>query len=243
MVYPAILPLMRTPRLPVVDWTDASRRFKWTRPFRRKTKSGFCVYAITFQLVCTLRIGCWMCPIAGLFLLPCPCSLGAFWRRDTCTFPPLLRIKSLYSGYTLSLTYLLYWLRYHDSSHLPLTGARKSHLMWWNMQVCFVRASPSRVRKHPQKICRCCWQFVNSRQLVRSRHNRGFLKTLQYQDAIQITNPLLTHPFTRNIWWRKWTSKRVFPSPVKDISELFVSLTSLVAYQQGPCTGNALCPL
>ena len=25
------------------------RRFKWTRPFRRKTKSGFCVCAITFQ--------------------------------------------------------------------------------------------------------------------------------------------------------------------------------------------------
>jgi len=29
------------------------RRFKWTRPFRRNTKSGFCVYAITFQLACT----------------------------------------------------------------------------------------------------------------------------------------------------------------------------------------------
>ena len=26
-----------------------SRRFKWTRPFRRKTKSGFCACAITFQ--------------------------------------------------------------------------------------------------------------------------------------------------------------------------------------------------
>jgi len=25
------------------------RRFKWTRPFRRKTKSGFCAGAITFQ--------------------------------------------------------------------------------------------------------------------------------------------------------------------------------------------------
>jgi len=24
-------------------------RFKWTRPFRRKTKSGFCACAITFQ--------------------------------------------------------------------------------------------------------------------------------------------------------------------------------------------------
>jgi len=49
MVYPALLLLMCTPRLPVVDWTDATRRFKWTRPFRRKTKSGFCACAITFQ--------------------------------------------------------------------------------------------------------------------------------------------------------------------------------------------------
>jgi len=30
------------------------RRFKWTRPFRRKTKYGFCACAITFQLACTL---------------------------------------------------------------------------------------------------------------------------------------------------------------------------------------------
>ena len=30
------------------------RRFKWTRPFRRKTKSGFCVCAITFQLASTM---------------------------------------------------------------------------------------------------------------------------------------------------------------------------------------------
>jgi len=31
---------MRTPWLPVVYWTDAPRRFKWTRPFCRKTKFG-----------------------------------------------------------------------------------------------------------------------------------------------------------------------------------------------------------
>jgi hypothetical protein len=29
------------------------RRFKWTRPFHRKTKSGFCACAITFQTQCT----------------------------------------------------------------------------------------------------------------------------------------------------------------------------------------------
>ena len=41
MVYPALLPLMRTPRLPAVDWTDAPRRFKWTRPFRTKDEIWF----------------------------------------------------------------------------------------------------------------------------------------------------------------------------------------------------------
>jgi len=55
MLYPALLPLMHSPRLPVVDWTDAPRRFKWTRPFRRKTKSGFCVCAITFETQPTNR--------------------------------------------------------------------------------------------------------------------------------------------------------------------------------------------
>ena len=30
-----------------LDWRP--RRFKWTRPFRRKTKSGICACAITFQ--------------------------------------------------------------------------------------------------------------------------------------------------------------------------------------------------
>jgi len=29
------------------------RWFKWTRPYRRKTKSGFCSCAITFQLSST----------------------------------------------------------------------------------------------------------------------------------------------------------------------------------------------
>ena len=32
------------------------RRFKWTRPFRRKTKSGFCACAITFQTQSTNRL-------------------------------------------------------------------------------------------------------------------------------------------------------------------------------------------
>ena len=31
------------------------RRFKWIRPFRRKSKSGFCACAITFQTQSTVR--------------------------------------------------------------------------------------------------------------------------------------------------------------------------------------------
>ena len=56
MVYPALLSLTRTPRLPVVDWTEAPRRIKWTRPLRRKTKSSFCACAITFQLASTNKL-------------------------------------------------------------------------------------------------------------------------------------------------------------------------------------------
>ena len=52
-VYPALVPLMRTPRLPAVDWTDAPHLFKWTRPFRLKTKCGFCACAVTFQMQST----------------------------------------------------------------------------------------------------------------------------------------------------------------------------------------------
>ena len=33
------------------------RRFKWTRPFRRKTKSGFCACATTFQTQSNTRRG------------------------------------------------------------------------------------------------------------------------------------------------------------------------------------------
>ena len=34
------------------------RRFKWSRPFRRKTKSGFCTCAITFQKRSTKNFEC-----------------------------------------------------------------------------------------------------------------------------------------------------------------------------------------
>jgi hypothetical protein len=53
-VYQALLPLTGTPRLPVVDRTDAPCHFKLNRPFCRKTKTGCCACAITFQTQSTL---------------------------------------------------------------------------------------------------------------------------------------------------------------------------------------------
>ena len=42
-----------TSAVPVVDWTDDLRQFKWTCPFRRKTKSSSWACGITFQLAFT----------------------------------------------------------------------------------------------------------------------------------------------------------------------------------------------
>ena len=47
------------------------RRFKWARPFRRKTKSGFCACAIIFQLASTTKVlhfDFWQMP--DIFLSP-----------------------------------------------------------------------------------------------------------------------------------------------------------------------------
>jgi hypothetical protein len=46
------------------------RRFKWTRPFRRKTKSGFCACVITFQTQSTSYSQRWYCDMSWQ-LQPC----------------------------------------------------------------------------------------------------------------------------------------------------------------------------
>ena len=53
MVYPALLPLMPHTSAASSRLNWCPRQFKCTRPFRRKTKSGFCACAITFQLPST----------------------------------------------------------------------------------------------------------------------------------------------------------------------------------------------
>jgi hypothetical protein len=62
------------------------RRFKWTRPFRRKTKSDLCACAITFQLACTNF------DIKSFYILPTQCICLCFvWN------PERTPIISLYS--------------------------------------------------------------------------------------------------------------------------------------------------
>ena len=122
MVYPALLPLMHIPRLPVYDWTDApTGRFKWTRPFRWKTKSGFGPCAITFQT----QSNSVLCPevtgsklglhIGSLgFLYHSSQVTGTTWNQATTNFfniiwKPLFVnrcIMSCYTSWTASLNEL-----------------------------------------------------------------------------------------------------------------------------------------
>ena len=55
-------------------------RFKWTHPFRRKTKSGFCACAITFQLTSTSLIPYTFLPLR-LYPLPQSASFK-IWELD-----------------------------------------------------------------------------------------------------------------------------------------------------------------
>ena len=62
VVYLALLKLMRTPRLPAADWTDASTDLNGLVRFGGETKSGFCACAITFRTSYTTEkvINSWM---------------------------------------------------------------------------------------------------------------------------------------------------------------------------------------
>ena len=67
------------------------RQFKWTRPFRRKTKSGFCGCAITFQTQSTTLLLEWG---ASSFGTDCSDTAGSLnmtarlWRDATaCELP------------------------------------------------------------------------------------------------------------------------------------------------------------
>jgi len=96
MVYPALLPLMCTTRLPVVDWTDAPCRFKWTRPFSRKKKSGFCACAITFQTQSTFSLLVPNILLNALFLNTL--NLRSFRQCEQPLFTPIQKKRQNYSS-------------------------------------------------------------------------------------------------------------------------------------------------
>jgi hypothetical protein len=55
MVYPALLPLMRTPRLSVVDWTDTPADLNGLVRFAERQNLVLCTCAITFQKLSASR--------------------------------------------------------------------------------------------------------------------------------------------------------------------------------------------
>ena len=125
MVYPALLPLMRTPRLAVVDWTDVPRWLKGTRPFRRKTKSGFCARAITFQTQSTDRCITYAAVYVDSFWE----AVGNYFVREDEKVKPTwysanlfvaLRTEFLYCSFC-SICHSIFWL------HVTLT---ENHLSW-----------------------------------------------------------------------------------------------------------------
>ena len=67
------------------------RRYKWTRPFRWKTESGFCACAITFRLHSTsTSVAIWHLHLEGIYL-PSSCNL---------TFQgPLYKTCGVFFGY------------------------------------------------------------------------------------------------------------------------------------------------
>jgi len=84
MVYPALLPLMRTPRLPVVDWTDAPADL-----------NGFVRFAERRNLFSALVPSHFNCPLAVFtreFLFP-----AARWQNDFTQACHLLPTQQLFS--------------------------------------------------------------------------------------------------------------------------------------------------
>ena len=69
-----------------LNWRPPPGRFKWTRPFRRKTKPGCCACDVTFQLASTAfqwhsLHGASIAPACDNFALP-PCLHNWFGNQD-----------------------------------------------------------------------------------------------------------------------------------------------------------------
>ena len=87
------------------------RRFKWTRPFRRKTKSGFCACVITFQTQSNTFLP--LCRQVFFFVAYCT-RISSSCRTTAVTIPSLLPHEQPHNAIpaaacvavNLSLTYL-----------------------------------------------------------------------------------------------------------------------------------------
>ena len=78
-------------------------RFKWTRPFRRKTKSVFCACAITFQTQSTARLGSKLvshCERSALHL-----RIQLLPHRENTVLPLGKTIREFCSGRLMALHY------------------------------------------------------------------------------------------------------------------------------------------
>jgi len=55
--------------------------FKWPRPFRRKTKSGFCACTITYQTQAAVQNALWYCCVLWLWKNPTKYNWCSFsWK-------------------------------------------------------------------------------------------------------------------------------------------------------------------
>jgi hypothetical protein len=100
------------------------RRFKWTRPFRRKTKSGFCACAITFQL-----------PFSPFFAYP-----GRSWDDLTCIVN-VLRFVVWHSWVTMRLKWNVHsqpsdsaTFR-HDYSTCSIVWYSEKNVTYWMLEL------------------------------------------------------------------------------------------------------------
>ena len=126
-------------------------RFKWTRPFRRKTKSGFCACAITFQ---TQSKGEWSSFPRWVWV---PSCRNCTWNRSaSCTVG------------TRGASTRIMWPK-HENYHTPASGceaknenshmfnALKQHV--WFKYLCFLASYQMVTQNYECMLCcvMCCF--------------------------------------------------------------------------------------
>ena len=114
------------------------RRFKWTRPFRRKTKSGFCACAITFQLAFFI-LNMWKKTVTKSRYILTNRKSGSFLHRRQAK---LFEAEGLNSGNSaLSSSKALKWapigygaVLYYPIMPMPPADRyrKKPFEMWWH---------------------------------------------------------------------------------------------------------------